>query len=1355
MSSGHNSNRRRSSTSRSIRSAASSWYSIKSTRHKSRLAPASYRDNPDDESFPDVDDSDYEPTISSASTSTTNSDPSSSDSSNSHRSTRRDALGLAGPGTDSRIEIIPLTSSYHPDEALSLDDTKLVDSSSRQSVYLVDEDMQIQFFGWVVVLWKVGLWRLGCVCSGGLLWLIGRWKTAWMLNCRGTETKFTTASHLVVNTNTGASQVVRLETLVFNDPLPLPTVFPPSLRKPPACREAAAADTAVSVSSEGQPALERPSTRLSSDTLAQSCGSSSAPADIIHLTHIKYFDFRYHRFFLHPITMQFRMARDWQDPAWSVSLSHLAKGLTEKDSASRSQLFSDNVMEVKGKTTVQLLIDEALHPFYLFQIASIILWSIDDYYYYALCIAAISISSVLTTLVETKRNLARMQELSRFTCEVMVLRGTKWMTASSIELVPGDVIDVSAASLHTFPADLLLLSGDAIVNESMLTGESIPVSKLPAIDSTLKAMYNMVGDPSPTLAKHILFCGTKIIRIRKSGRKSLSSSPAAIDDAARAMVIRTAFNTTKGALVRSMLFPKPMDFAFYRDSFRFIGALTLIAGFGFIASAINFLRMGIRWETIMVRALDLITIVVPPALPATMSIGTSFAMSRLRKLGIFCVSPNRVNIGGKINLVCFDKTGTLTEEGLDVLGVRTVNRQSGDFSELYDEIEDVPILGADDSKTPLRHALATCHGLKVVNGQVIGDPLDLKMFQFTRWSIEEGDQGSALAGLNHSVAERQAALVQTIVRPPGGKSFEIEDAMKSTRFLELGIIRTFDFASELRRMSVLVKKLKSSTVEAYVKGAPEAMYDICLKESLPKDYDESLTDYTRNGYRVIAVAAKSFPKLTWLKAQRLTRADVESELRFLGFIIFENKLKPGTEPSIYILKNAHIGVKMCTGDNIRTAISVGRECAMISPSARVYMPVFASGSQAVADSRIVWFDIDSETKQLDPYTLRPIFDPTDDEEQSIPSSCSSFSTEYILAVSGDVFRWIVDYGSPEIVQRMLYKTVIFARMSPDEKHELVERLQALDYTVGFCGDGANDCGALKAADVGLSLSEAEASVAAPFTSRVPDISCFIEVIREGRCALVTSFSCFKYMALYSLIQFTTITLLYSLPSSLGDFQFLYIDLFVIIPIAIAMGRTHPYGKIVPKRPTANLVSKRVLISLIGQIIINSTIQAIVFRRVRSQDWYHETPQPDPEAKLPTSNPENSTLFLVSIFQYVLVAATFSVGPPYRKEMFTNSFLVLCLAALGGFSTYMLFIDSGLPYRILELVPLSHEFRLELALFVILNVFTSIAFETYATQPVALWLGGRLKQLRRLWNRNNRQSGKRDRKLYKLIAESMD
>lgn len=57
----------------------------------------------------------------------------------------------------------------------------------------------------------------------------------------------------------------------------------------------------------------------------------------------------------------------------------------------------------------------------------------------------------------------------------------------------------------------------------------------------------------------------------------------------------------------------------------------------------------------------------------------------------------------------------------------------------------------------------------------------------------------------------------------------------------------------------------------------------------------------------------------------------------------------------------------------------------------------------------------------------------------------------------------------------------------------------------MCGDGANDCSALKAADVGVSLSDAEASIAAPFTSKISDISCVVKVLREGRAALVTSF----------------------------------------------------------------------------------------------------------------------------------------------------------------------------------------------------------------------------------------------------------
>jgi len=69
------------------------------------------------------------------------------------------------------------------------------------------------------------------------------------------------------------------------------------------------------------------------------------------------------------------------------------------------------------------------------------------------------------------------------------------------------------------------------------------------------------------------------------------------------------------------------------------------------------------------RTLDLVTIVVPPALPAAMTVGIVFAQKRLRRQSIFCISPRSINLCGAINTFCFDKTGTLTEDGLDMWGV--------------------------------------------------------------------------------------------------------------------------------------------------------------------------------------------------------------------------------------------------------------------------------------------------------------------------------------------------------------------------------------------------------------------------------------------------------------------------------------------------------------------------------------------------------------------------------------------------------------------------------------------------------------------------------------------------------------
>lgn len=150
--------------------------------------------------------------------------------------------------------------------------------------------------------------------------------------------------------------------------------------------------------------------------------------------------------------------------------------------------------------------------------------------------------------------------------------------------------------------------------------------------------------------------------------------------------------------------------------------------------------------------------------------------------------------------------------------------------------------------------------------------------------------------------------------------------------------------------------------------------------------------------------------------------------------MFENKLKPGTAPAIATLRAAHIPTRMVTGDNVRTAISVGRECGMIHQTARVYLPSFLKGkcdlyeaawlveltwraslgNSTTPKSVIEWVDVDDDSRKLDSYSLQP----EQSDEASVFSGYSDERRDYHLAVSGDVFRWMMDFGALETLQRV-------------------------------------------------------------------------------------------------------------------------------------------------------------------------------------------------------------------------------------------------------------------------------------------------------------------------------------------------
>lgn len=136
-------------------------------------------------------------------------------------------------------------------------------------------------------------------------------------------------------------------------------------------------------------------------------------------------------------------------------------------------------------------------------------------------------------------------------------------------LVPGDIIEIPASGC-TMQCDAVLLSGNCILDESMLTGESVPVTK-----TALPMKRDTIFDKKEH-AKNTLFCGTKVIQTRYIGSKKVL-----------ALVINTGNITAKGGLVRSILYPPPVDYKFEQDSYKFIQFLALIACCGFIYTLVT------------------------------------------------------------------------------------------------------------------------------------------------------------------------------------------------------------------------------------------------------------------------------------------------------------------------------------------------------------------------------------------------------------------------------------------------------------------------------------------------------------------------------------------------------------------------------------------------------------------------------------------------------------------------------------------------------------------------------------------------------------------------------------------------
>ncbi len=652
--------------------------------------------------------------------------------------------------------------------------------------------------------------------------------------------------------------------------------------------------------------------------------------------------------------------------------------------------------------------------------------------------------------------------------------------------------------------------------------------------------------------------------------------------------------------------------------------------------------------------------------------------------------------------------------------------------------------------------LATVEGGTERTQHLVGDSLEILCFQESGWrycvrptgppnlsellrslgpgAVSKLFRDGRFDGFNIWRHPRLAPFVETVLLPPASLA-------ENRHASALAMIRRFDFDSELRRMSSIVRTLpnlealppaaapagskrglvydKEGQHFLLVKGAPESIKDICRPETLPVDLEAQLQRLTLAGYRVLACGARSLEHLSEGEMLTGAREALEAGLTFVGLLVMENSLKDETERYLRAYHRAGFRQLMVTGDNPLTALAVSKMagnaflCSWrrpllvdLAPSPANLLELRLCVSDTL-DPALRWDLLEYLRAQLgDAVLLLPESEQQrggggggDGNEnggggggggrlQRQRSRSASVSAsgppvppapplaEVDFVCTGRAFAQLGAWHAPlreeadpdgeqwTPLEVVLLRCNVFARMSPQNKQDLMRALQAVEYVVAMTGDGANDSGALKAADIGISIasaknvlvereedsgggsagggagagergkgkdsgkggvgtdedddpenakiateiSAAEAavtaapSIAAPFATGIHHIGAVETVVTEGRGALANSFSVFKFMFLYGIIQFCGVLILYMSLLELAPMQYLWADLFVVLPLVSALPSMEALPRLTRGKPEGNLVSAPVLCSVLGHTLLIIAFQLFQQWMLLQQPW---------------------------------------------------------------------------------------------------------------------------------------------------------
>jgi cation-transporting ATPase 13A1 len=786
------------------------------------------------------------------------------------------------------------------------------------------------------------------------------------------------------------------------------------------------------------------------------------------------------------------------------------------------KVYGDNRLIISLPLFTDLLYQQLLAPFFLFQLLCVLLWCLDEYWYYAIFTLFTLILFECTVAHSRLKNLQRLRETLRPPFGVWVYRSRVWERIPSESLVAGDIVSLSSngadevadgygygqdvrragagyAEVGTHvPCDMLLLKGSAVLNEAMLTGESVPQLK-ESIDVMESALDSVHGDGEPVLdmedavyKRAILFGGTVVMNhsgesagdesVGKVGKECIPSPP---DGGCVALVLRTGFDTQQGSLLRTMVHTSTKsqsDGVNTRDTFLFIVGLLFCA----ILSSAFVLYHG--WDDpkrnrfkLVLHVIIIVTSVVPPELPMELSLAVTSSLADLvRRCSVYCTEPFRIPLAGMVDTCCFDKTGTLTSDEMVLRGVR-IPVDNGSKLDIAEElVQPSMVVDTGDESSDINFSIPSntlrvmvgCQSLALSsNGRthksdLIGDPLEKAVLNGCGWTLLSNDT----------------------VAPP--------EPLKNTEWLK--IRHRFAFTSKLKRMTVLAQCLRSGDLYALSKGAPETLKEFFDPSTIPGTYDDVSMYHMSKGQRVLAMGQRKLGSKDSVELwKKRGRRAIESNLTFVGFIVLDCPLKPDSKKIIKELKKSGHSTVMITGDAVLTAVEVARQVGIIKSrqSLDVYeLKEFQDSASAGGQGNYgrfafvpigISYTDDADTSKVIAYSshnLEVIKDVL--STRSISAICVTGDTLTRIAIdavhkklnSGNRSSSFVDSktvllhpDAQALLQTLVPLISVFARHAPRQKEAVVAAFNGAGRITLMCGDGTNDVGALKMSHCGISI----------------------------------------------------------------------------------------------------------------------------------------------------------------------------------------------------------------------------------------------------------------------------------------------